>query len=115
MIVDTDIEEKGTDSVVSQTRNSGSIIDVLNMRNPTKAPYFVYAVVSLVCSVIIGCIGLVGGFLLSYYISHFIASSLNLPDNVGAAIFLLLIIVGLFGMYKVNTWLIKTVCSWFYK
>ncbi|MBR6936707.1 MAG: serine/threonine protein kinase [Prevotella sp.] len=112
--IERDLVKKENNFIDSQKKNNSNIIDALNKQNPTKVPYFTYAFISGICSIIVGCIGLVGGGFLSWYIAHFFASTLNLP-NIGAVVFLLCIIIGAIVLLKVNAWLIKSICSRFEK
>ena len=90
-----------------------SFSEILNRQNPTNAPYIVYMLVSVICSLFVtGFAFLVVWFLFNPF--RDILLSMNISPGVGSFIFIILVIIGMFiYLPKINLRLIKYICSLF--
>lgn len=113
-------DESGNDVIIDDesTSNSYSFSGVLNSRNPTQAPYIVYMIVSLICSLLGGGIVVILGLILGWFIVsplREILISFNISPYIGFSILLVYILVVFLTGEKINKRLIIYVCSLFYK
>jgi len=113
-------DESGNDVIIDDesTSNSYSFSGVLNSCNPTKAPYIVYMIVSLICSLLGGGIVVILGLILGRFIVsplREILISFNISPYIGFSILLVYILVVFLTGEKINKRLIIYVCSLFYK
>ena len=86
----------------------------LNSFNPTKAPYIVYMLVSVICSIFVGGLFLILAWFIVSPLREILVS-FNISPNVVFGILVVYILVVLFMGEKINKRLIMYVCSLFYK
>ena len=85
----------------------------LNSFNPTKAPYIVYMLVSVICSIFVGGLFLILAWFIVSPLREILVS-FNISPNVVFGILVVYILVVLFMGEKINKRLIMYVCSLFY-
>ena len=86
----------------------------LNSFNPTKAPYIVYMLVSVICSIFVSGLFLILAWFIVSPLREILVS-FNISPNVVFGILVVYILVVLFMGEKINKRLIMYVCSLFYK